>query len=118
MMTEKFSTEIMDMEQLDEVSGGGYIVTSRDSKFLNDLGGTDLCDRYGKFKTFFDSDIDNEVARAWQKCGIDVCIRQYADNVYIYKGEQINRVKAMLIACEKYGKKLINMNIDEYGINQ
>ena len=36
MMTEKFSTEIMDMEQLDEVSGGRFEETCNDTEFLKD----------------------------------------------------------------------------------
>lgn len=113
MMTENFSAEIMDMEQLDEVSGGHYDETCKDTEFLKDIGLVDIS--HSEFVAFFCSGpARTTAATGWSKVGISFIGNYRSINEYYYNGKRIFRDEAMKIACQKKGVKLTDLSLHKY----
>ena len=89
----------LDMEQLDEVSGGYNGETSYDSEFLNRLG---LCEYYDGKTLRKDWDKHQEIVDAWAKVGVTVRAHLSSQNLYKVNGKYVSRLEALAYVKEKY----------------
>ena len=87
-----FAGEQLDLEQLEEVSGGSCKELSQDSKELSKLG---LCNAYNVGSLAENINQRNEILGAWKKAGVDVNINNYAPNQYFINGEKVTRTAAL-----------------------
>ena len=93
----------VDPKDLDTDKGGYIGTTAEDSEFFRDLG---LIKRsYTKSELIRNWTINSGIVdRAWTKVGI-LCVNAPAGSVrYFYKGSQITRKNALLIAMKRIGK--------------
>ena len=105
--------DAMSDDQLEQVAGGTYNEVAGDSRFLNDLGTG--CDRYGPGRAFFEyANFSKETAQHWSKFGISVDTSWGGANSYFHDGKSITRREAMLIAAEKKGVDIKNLNFTDY----
>ncbi len=104
MANEKMNTnEILNDEQLDSVSGGSINEVAADSETLYNLG--ILGDKFDKLDTTISWDkVTDAVETSWKKVGVLCVTKPLNKNEYTYKGQQISRGDAMLIA-RNYAEK-------------
>ncbi len=105
------NAQTLEIDQLDEVVGGGapegygdgYTGWANSSRFLNDLFDGSVCNRYGDWRAVHHKD---EIKNAWKKLGVQV----YWGKRYVIKeGENERSVtpkEAFQYAMKKVGKYL------------
>ena len=90
------------LTDLETVSGGSMSATSRDSKFLFNVGLMDesyICDGL----LFSWNSKSKNVDDAWASAGIVCCTCPFADNEYYLNGKRITRKEAFYYVANKCG---------------
>ncbi len=111
-MRKLFADKAMDVEQLENVAGGGPHQTADDSRFLNVLlrGHPDQPNRYGETRSgsVYEGDgICREVEKAWAAVGITCKTYSCANNSYFIDGRiGISQEEARQFAMQRMGKQL------------
>jgi len=103
------TNEILNEEQLNQVSGGDAAQTADDSRFLNSLNGS--TDRYGAFKISIER-YDAEIADAWAALGVTAVIHSGnffyggSDNEYYIGNKKVTQLEARHHAMKVVGKQM------------
>ena len=101
--------EAMSNEQLEQVAGGNYYETAKDSRFLNSLGG--FTNRYSVLRILLE-DHDAEIRHGWKRVGVDVEIRgmnAFGSSLNIYK---INGKEVDLIDARNHAMKVTGHHME------
>lgn len=83
--------EMLDDEQLDNVSGGLITQTVVDSLKLSQAG---LCNMYGFFTIEADPSKVEEIKAGWAKIGVDFEYHENESNKYFMNGKEISNAEA------------------------
>ena len=100
------ANEILNEEQLNQISGGDAAQTADDSRFLNSLNGS--TDRYGDERILYGNH-DGEIVRGWAKVGVQAIIHSGgffnggAPNKYFINGKQVTQEQARYHAMRVTG---------------
>ncbi|MBR2734057.1 MAG: hypothetical protein IKD80_07420 [Selenomonadaceae bacterium] len=88
------TNEIINMNKLDLIAGGGYAETAKDSFELYDRKLMD--DHYTQLGTFFHwESYSPKVDDGWKKAGVHVVTHFAADNEYSINGKNVDRDTAI-----------------------
>ena len=105
--------EKMNVEELDIVTGGNIGKTASDSRFFHDLGCTDL--EFDTTHLTFHWDSGSSLIRyLWSTVGITCDTSVALSNEYYYKGKEISRMQALIIAMQATGKTLDVSKYEKY----
>ena len=95
----------LDMELLEEVSGGRIGEVAYDSDFLKDMGV--ISESFSTFGVMFNwGNYSEAVDDGWAKLGIICCTSPTGDNTYSYQGRELTRIEAMELGAELCGKTI------------
>ncbi len=112
LIKELQAENILDTEDLDEVSAGTCYEMADDSRFLNVLmrGLSNQPDRYGATKIWFCDDIRDELEKAWKSLGIIYVNHNSIEGANSYflelTHEKISRAEAWDYVQARVGKYL------------
>ncbi len=117
-MKKDLENKKMDLEAMENVTGGNYGETGIDSQFLNDMGLAE--NRYGGFKAMlYWGEISSMVDKGWAKAGITCVSRptSYLENRYYITetGKEVDQYQAMLYVGKKLGKQV---DLTKYGYDK
>ena len=98
------NTEILNLDELDNISGGTINETSKDSQDLFNLGL--IKEKFDNFETVhFWNKISNAVDQGWAKVGISCFTKPFGENSYSIGNKQLTRDEAIQMAQKILGAK-------------
>ncbi len=92
-------------EDLNEVNGGFYSESAKDSLFLSKLGKRTLCLPHSEFEFTDSKCARRDVKYAWRRVGVDFIDLGKKPNEYYINGMQVSREEAM-----EHAKKVVKEN--------